>query len=115
GSLPQVECVSGDYAWIEPVPVAAPGGTGPATPDTRPEAGSTPWAGPNGSPQPTPAPESHIERLLFLWSTPHGFLRAATANDAAVMPAESGAQVSFFIAGKYPMIGFLNARHEVER
>src|SRR6185437_10508703 len=30
GQLPQIEAVSGDFAWNEPVLVAAPGGTGPA-------------------------------------------------------------------------------------
>jgi hypothetical protein len=45
GELPQSQVVSGAYAWNEPVGVERSGAPGPATPCTRPEAGSTPWAG----------------------------------------------------------------------
>src|SRR5215204_4613039 len=41
GELQQIQVVSEDYAWNVPVPMAQPGGAGPATPCTMPEAGGT--------------------------------------------------------------------------
>src|SRR6266542_4237600 len=45
GELPQNQEVSGGQAWNVPVTVSPPGGAGPATPCTVPEAGGTSWAG----------------------------------------------------------------------
>ncbi len=116
GELHQIQAVSGDHAWNIPVPAPPPGGgAGPATPSTLPEAGGTAWAGPGGSPQPVPAPESRLEGMLALWSTPHGFVRAAMANNATTRKVKGGTNASFAIGGKYKIDGFINARNQVER
>jgi hypothetical protein len=115
GELHQIQAVSGDYAWNIPVSTPPPGGgAGPATPSTLPEAGGTAWAGPGGSPQPVPAPESQLEAMLALWSTPHGFTKAATANNATTRRVKGGTEVWFAIGGSYRMDGFINARNHVE-
>jgi hypothetical protein len=116
GDLHQIQVVSGDYAWNEPVPEVLIGGAaGPATPCTLPEAGGTGWAGPGGSPAPVPAPESQVECMLALWATPQGFVKAAIANHAKQTRVEGGTEVSFAISGKYKMTGMINSRGEVER
>jgi glyoxylase-like metal-dependent hydrolase (beta-lactamase superfamily II) len=104
GELHQIQAVSGEHAWNIPVSAPPPGGgAGPA------------WAGPGGSPQPVPAPESRIAGMLALWSTPHGFVRAAMANNATTRKVKGGTNVWFAIGGKYKMDGFINARNQVER
>jgi glyoxylase-like metal-dependent hydrolase (beta-lactamase superfamily II) len=52
---------------------------------------------------------------MEIWTTPHGFLKAAAANDAAAEPVEGGSEISFTRDGKYRYVGRLNARNEVER
>jgi hypothetical protein len=49
-----------------------------------------------------------------IWMTPHGFLKAALANQPALHAAGSGTEVSFY-AGPHRYIGFLNSKHQVER
>ena len=115
GELHQIQVVSGNYAWNVPVPEAFPGGAGPATPCTLPEAGGTGWAGPGGSPQPIPAPESQVECMLALWATPQGFLKAAIANNAKATKEKGATKVSFIIGGKYRMSGIINAQNQIER
>src|ERR1041385_6252247 len=101
GELHQIQEVSGNYAWNVPVVEALVGGSaGPATPCTLPEAGGTGWAGPGGSPQPVPAPESQVECMLALWATPQGFLKAAIANNANVTKEKGRTKVSFIVGGK---------------
>jgi hypothetical protein len=46
--------------------------------------------------------------------TPHGFLKAALANQPALQAAGSGTEVSFY-AGAHRYVGFLNSKHQVER
>ena len=108
GELHQIQAVSGKYAWNESaVPGPPPGGAGPATPCTIPEAGGTSPAG--------PAPESHDLCQLMLWMTPHGFIKAAIANNATVTKLNGGAEVSFVLDGKYKMSGRINAQNQIER
>jgi hypothetical protein len=114
GDLPQTQVINGDDAWNHPVSVGPPGGAGPATPCTIPEAGGTSWAGPGGSPGPAPAPESQIESMLMLWATPQGFIKAANANSAQIESTQDGTVVSFTIAGKYKMIGIIR-QNQVEK
>ena len=59
GEQRQTQVVSGNYAWN--VPVAPAGGAAPAA-------------------QPQAAAQS--ERMLALWATPQGFVKAAMANNA---------------------------------
>ena len=63
------QVVSGTYAWN----MAAPPG---AAPDT--------------APAPQPQPEAVEERTMEIWTTPHGFLKAAAANNATSQPADGG-------------------------
>src|ERR671912_3063735 len=76
-----------------------------------PPAGSAP--GPPAAPQPQPAAVE--ERTMEIWSTPHGFLKAAAANNATVMPLDEGTEVAFTIDGKYKYVGRINGENEVSR
>ena len=58
-----------------------------------------------------PAPLALAERQLQLWATPHGFIRAALARNAAV----SGRTVSFAVPGRFTARGTLNAEGLVEK
>jgi glyoxylase-like metal-dependent hydrolase (beta-lactamase superfamily II) len=64
---------------------------------------------------PLPQPAAVEERTMEIWTTPHGFLKAAAANNATSTPAGGGSDVSFTAAGKYRYAGRINARNEVER
>src|SRR5262245_11782151 len=89
-----VQVVSGTYAWnLAPAPGAAPG----AAPASQPQ------------------PATVEERTMEIWTTPHGFLKAAAANNATSQPAEGGSDVSFTIGGKYRYSGRINAQNHVER
>src|SRR5215475_9046170 len=59
GEQRQIQVVSGNYAWNVPVPPANAAGA---------------------APPPAPAPDTQVERMLALWSTPQGFVKAAMAN-----------------------------------
>ena len=95
GEQRQIQVVSGNYAWNVPVPPAnAPAGAAPpaaAAPDTQPE------------------------RMLAVWSTPQGFIKAAMANNASTRNARGGTEVSFTVGGKYKMTGIINAQGQVEK
>jgi glyoxylase-like metal-dependent hydrolase (beta-lactamase superfamily II) len=89
-----VQVVSGTYAWnLAPPPGAAPG--------------STPAA--------QPQPAAVEERVMEIWTTPHGFLKAAAANNAASQPADGGSEVSFTMSGNHRYVGRINAQNQVER
>jgi glyoxylase-like metal-dependent hydrolase (beta-lactamase superfamily II) len=89
-----VQVVSGTNAWNMAPPAGAAPGTAPA---------------------PQPQPAAVEERTMEIWTTPHGFLRAASANNATSQPAEGGSEVSFTVGGKYRYVGRINANNEVER
>jgi glyoxylase-like metal-dependent hydrolase (beta-lactamase superfamily II) len=89
-----VQVVSGTYAWNL---VSPPG----ATPDT--------------APAPQPQVEAVEERTMEIWTTPHGFLRAAAANNATAQPADGGSDVSFTVDGKHKYTGRINAQNQLER
>jgi hypothetical protein len=55
-----------------------------------------------------------VERRYAIWVTPHGFLKAALANQPALRPAGSGTEVSFYSGGQR-FVGFVNSRNQVER
>ena len=96
GEQRQIQVVSGDYAWNLPAP--AP---------TAPAGGA---AGPAA-----PQPGAQLERMLALWSTPQGFVKAAMANNATTRAARGGTDVSFTVGGKYQMTGTINAQGQVEK
>jgi glyoxylase-like metal-dependent hydrolase (beta-lactamase superfamily II) len=98
-----------------------PGGGAPFTGDQEQnffvrgmEAWNLPAAG-RGPATPAPAPAAAVERMLLLWATPHGFLKAAQANNATMKPAPGGTEVSLTLNGKYKITGIINAQNEVER
>ena len=82
-----------------------PGRVRPVPVEQRPDQyvnGSTAWnvAVPAGSPPDTPpAPTSQpaavAERTMEILATPHGFLKAAMANNATVQAVDGGSDVSF--------------------
>jgi glyoxylase-like metal-dependent hydrolase (beta-lactamase superfamily II) len=94
----QIQVVSGNFAWNESVPGAGliPGTTA------------------------TPTPGLANDRLLQLWSTPHGALKAAElAGPNARVTEEGGATIiTFPLAGPLARVTMrvtLNARNQVER
>ena len=88
------EYVNATNAWRN---LAAPAGAAPGT---------------------SPAPQVQLaaveERTVEIWSTPHGFLKAALANNAMSEPANGGSEVSF-TAGRNKYVGTINAENHVER
>ena len=89
-----VQVVSGTYAWS----MAAPAGSAPGT-----------------APAPQPQPAAVEERTMEIWTTPHGFLKAAAANNATSQPSNGGSEVSFTMAGNHKYVGRINAQNQVER
>ena len=89
-----VQVVNGTFAWN----LAAPTGAAAGAPPT-----------------PAPQPAAVEERLAEIWTTPHGFLKAAAANNATSTPSGDGSDVTFTIDGKYKYEGRINAQNEVER
>lgn len=96
GEQRQIQMVSGNYAWNVPPP--APNAPANAAP---------------GAAQPQPG--AQLERMLTLWSTPQGFVKAATANGATMKAIKGGTEVSFRIDGKYRMAGTINDMGQVEK
>lgn len=96
GEQRQTQVVSGNYAWNVPaLPANAPAGAAP--------------------PPPAAAPGAQLERMLFLWTTPQGFVKAAMANNATTRNVRGGTEVSFTVGGRYRMTGTINAQGQVER
>src|SRR5919198_2508657 len=85
--------VRGTAAWN----MAAPAGAAPGT-----------------APAPQPQPAAVEERTMEIWSTPHGFVKAALANNATSQPAGGGSEVTF-TAGKNKYVATINAQNQVEK
>ena len=94
----QIQVVNGSFAWNESVPGAGfiPGATA------------------------TPAPEAARDRLLQLWSTPHGALKAAerAASNAKITNENRATVITFPLVA--PLAGTtmkvtLNANNQVEK
>ncbi|OFV90330.1 MAG: hypothetical protein A3G76_13015 [Acidobacteria bacterium RIFCSPLOWO2_12_FULL_65_11] len=114
GEQRQIQVVSGTFAWNMPAPAPAPAPA--AAPAPAPTGGQAAGGrGPAAPPQPAPAPGNQPDRMLWLWATPQGFIKAAMANNATVRPAVGGTEVSFTIGAKYKMTGLLDAQNRVER
>jgi glyoxylase-like metal-dependent hydrolase (beta-lactamase superfamily II) len=67
-----------------------------------------------GTPTAVAQPGAVAERQAEIWSTPHGFLKAAMANKAVSKPANGGSEVSFTV-GDAKYVGTINAKNEVEK
>jgi len=89
-----VQVVSGTYAWNMAAPPGAAAGAAPVA---------------------QPQPAAVEERTMEIWTTPHGFLKAAAASNATSQPANGGSDVSFTMGGKYRYVGRINAQNQVER
>lgn len=75
-----------------------------------PPAGAAPGAPAAAQPQPAAVEE----RVMEIWTTPHGFLKAAAANSASAQPIEGGGStVSFTVGGKYKYEGTIDAMDHV--
>jgi glyoxylase-like metal-dependent hydrolase (beta-lactamase superfamily II) len=65
-----------------------------------------------------PAPAALGERLLQIWLTPHGFIKAAKANKATLTSRTVGGRkqrvISFEAHGKFKMRGVVNEQNLVE-
>jgi glyoxylase-like metal-dependent hydrolase (beta-lactamase superfamily II) len=85
--------VRGTTAWNMAVPAGAAAGTPPA---------------------PAAQPAAVEERVMEVWTTPHGFLKAAAANNATSQAGTGGSEVSFTV-GKNRYVGTINAQNQVER
>ena len=83
--------ISGTTAWNLVAPAGAPAGAPPTA---------------------QPQPAAVEERMMEIWTTPHGFLKAAVANNATAKPTEGGSEVSFSVA-KNRFVGTINAQNEV--
>jgi glyoxylase-like metal-dependent hydrolase (beta-lactamase superfamily II) len=70
------------------------------------------WNQPGSVPQPQVAAAE--ERQLQIWLTPHGFLKAATQNNAAAKKSEVGTVVSFLM-GKFRVNGTIDNQNVVVR
>ena len=88
GEQRQVQVVSGDYAWNVPAMAGAPA---------------------------APAPDAQPERMLAIWTTPTGFVKAAMANNATSTPNGTSTDVSFMVGGKYKVEGTINEAGQVEK
>ena len=101
-----------------------PGRVRPVPAEQRPDqyvSGMTAWnlaapagAAPNTPPVAQPQPAAVEERVMEIWSTPHGFLKAAAANNATSTASEGGSEVTF-TAGKNKYVGTINAQNDVTR
>ena len=76
--------------------------------------GDKAWnVGPNG---PAPQLAAAEERQLFIWLTPHGFLKGAAAAGNATLTSTEGADVvSFTALGKYKIDGTIDANNHVTK
>jgi glyoxylase-like metal-dependent hydrolase (beta-lactamase superfamily II) len=89
-----IQVVSGTSAW-----------------NLAPAAGAAPGSAPVPQPQPSAAVE---ERIMEIWATPQGFLKAARANNATSEAANGGSTVSFTASGK-KYVGSIDAQSRVEK
>ena len=93
GEQRRIKVVGGNFAWNVRAPANPPA----------------------GAPQPAAAPGAQLERMLFLWATPQGFVKAAMANNATTRNVRGNTEVSFLVGGKYRMTGTINPQGLVER
>jgi len=89
-----VQIVNGTHAWT----LAAPAGAAPGT-----------------APAPQAQPAAVEERTMEIWTTPHGFLKAAAQHNATSQASNGGSDITFTMAGNHKYVGRINAQNQVER
>jgi glyoxylase-like metal-dependent hydrolase (beta-lactamase superfamily II) len=62
---------------------------------------------------PSAQPAAVEERRAEIWSTPHGFIKAALANNASSKAVKDGVEVSFSVDGKYRYVGHIDAHNQL--
>jgi glyoxylase-like metal-dependent hydrolase (beta-lactamase superfamily II) len=85
--------------------------------------GRSPWnlAPPAGVPAGTPPvaqpqPAALSERLMEIWTTPHGFLKSAASNGATSQSSPGGgSEVTFTMGGTQKYVGTISAQNVVEK
>jgi glyoxylase-like metal-dependent hydrolase (beta-lactamase superfamily II) len=95
-----------------------PGRVRPAPAEQRPDqyvSGTTAWNVPAPDASPVAQPAAVEERIMEIWTTPHGFLRAAAAGNATVQPNSAGGNDVSFAVGKNKYSGTINGQNHVER
>jgi glyoxylase-like metal-dependent hydrolase (beta-lactamase superfamily II) len=102
--------------------VIEPGRVRPAPVEQRPDqyvSGTTAWnlaapaaGAPNPAPAVQPQPAAVEERVMEIWTTPHGFLKAAAANNATSTPKDGGSEVTF-TSGKNKYVGTIDAQNDL--
>ncbi|MGE0446072.1 MAG: MBL fold metallo-hydrolase [Vicinamibacterales bacterium] len=125
GTQTQIQFVRGNVAWnVQPPPAGRGGGAG------RRGGGPGPAADPNrltadqanlligvrppGPPPPVPQPNAVIDRRVQIYLTPHGFLRAAAANNATARAVDGGTEIAFAV-DTIKLTGLVNSRNEVAK
>jgi len=96
--------------------VVEPGRFRPAPVEQRNDqfvSGNTAWNESTSGNAATEQPAAVEERIAEIWSTPHGFLKAALANNGTSKPLNDGIEVSFTVGGKYRYVGTVNAKNQV--
>ena len=113
GEHRQIHAVNGATAWdVSFVPASL---DSPITKTAVARRGKPGNAAASLVPQPPEGnPGAAVERRYAIWVTPHGFLKAALANQPALRPAGSGTEVSFY-SGRQRFVGFVNSKNQVER
>jgi glyoxylase-like metal-dependent hydrolase (beta-lactamase superfamily II) len=104
--------------------VVEPGRVRPAPVEQRPDqfvSGTSAWnlapppgSAPGTAPAPVPQPAAVEERLMEVYSTPHGFLKGALANNASSQPSGSGSEVTFTL-NNHRFVGTINGENHVEK
>jgi glyoxylase-like metal-dependent hydrolase (beta-lactamase superfamily II) len=102
--------------------VVEPNRVRPTPVEQRPDqyvSGTTAWnlaapagAAPNTPPAAQPQPATVEERIMEIWTTPHGFLKAAAANSATSTPKDGGSEVTFTV-GKNKYVGTIDAQNDL--
>jgi len=86
--------INGTAAWNMAPPAGAPAGTAPA---------------------PQAQPAAVEERTMEIWSTPHGFLKAALANASSGSQTDGAGSTVTVMVGKNKYVGTINAQNHVEK
>ena len=117
GEQRQTQIVSGNFAWNQqPAPPQAPAPPERGRITVQEGAVMTGTQVLPPAPINQPAAGAQVERMQFLWATPQGFVRAATANKATTKSLKGGAtEVAFTLPTGQKMVGVINAMGQVEK
>ena len=103
-----------ELTQVEPTPLRR-GGGGPFAGEQKNVnlvSGDYAWNQPGNAPQPAVAAAE--DRQLQIWLTPHGFLKAAMANNATAKKGKGGTIVSF-MAGMFKIDGTIDSQGMVTK